>query len=236
LPGAQRWAWLAFTALVFASLVPTWSRAAIAAGVLVILAIALAWWPRWRLPLVASAAGIAVAAVLLFGSGAEVVRKQAEYAASGKLLSFRDDIWRAGLVAWEKYPWFGIGKDNYHRITEEQLRSWSSESGRPFDAAKFIYVPHAHSLYVNTLVERGIAGVATLIAVLGAALYALLRYRPRPAEDDIAWLLWGGAAGAWIVTAGVGIVNTTLHHEHGLLAALLLGLWLSTLRPRHESS
>ena len=234
-PGARRWAWLAFTALVFASLAPTWSRAAIAAGVLVILAIALAWWPRWRTPLAASAAGICIAAALLVGSGAEVIHKQAEYAASGKLLSFRDEIWRAGLVVWEKYPWFGIGKDNYHLITEERMRAWSAESGKPFDPAKFVYVPHAHSLYVNTLVERGIVGIATLIAVLGAALIALLRYRPRPGDEDFIWLAWGGAAGAWIVTAGVGLVNTTLHHEHGLLAALLLAIWLSILHPRRES-
>ncbi len=234
-PDARRWGWLAFTALVFASLAPTWSRAAIAVGVLVILAIALAWWPRWRLPLVASVAGIAVAAVLLVGSGAEVIRKQAEYAATGKVLSFRGEIWSAGLVAWEKYPWFGIGKDNYKLITEERMREWSAESGGPFDPAKFLFVPHAHSLYVNTLVERGAVGFAALIAVLGAALYALLRYRPIPADADIAWLLWGGAAGAWVVTAGIGVVNTTFHHEHGLLAALLLGLWLSTLHPRRVS-
>jgi hypothetical protein len=30
-------------------------------------------------------------------------------------------------------------------------------------------------------------------------------------------------------------VNTTLHHENGMLAALLLGLWLSRLRMRHAS-
>jgi len=234
-PGARRWGWLAFTALVFASLAPTWSRAAIAAGVLVILAIAAAWWPRSRLPLVASAVGIAVATALLVGSGADVIRKQAEYAATGKLLSFRDEIWSAGLIAWEKYPWFGIGKDNYQLITEERMQVWSAESGRPFDPAKFLFVPHAHSLYVNTLVERGAVGFATLIAALGAALYALLRYRPRPADADIEWILWGGAAGAWIATAGIGVVNTTFHHEHGLLAALLLGLWLSTLHRRPAS-
>src|SRR6185369_17194805 len=193
-PGARRWGWLAFTALVFASLATTWSRAAIAAGVLVILAIAAAWWPRSRLPLVASAVGIAVATALLVGSGADVIRKQAEYAATGKLLSFRDEIWSAGLIAWEKYPWFGIGKDNYQLITEERMQVWSAESGRPFDPAKFLFVPHAHSLYVNTLVERGAVGFATLIAALGAALYALLRYRPRPADADIEWILWGGAA------------------------------------------
>jgi hypothetical protein len=28
------------------------------------------------------------------------------------------------------------------------------------------------------------------------------------------------------VTIAVGMVNTTFHHEHGLLAVLLLGVWL----------
>ena len=55
----------------------------------------------------------------------------------------------------------------------------------------------------------------------------LIRFRPRPADDDLDWILWGGAASAWFVTAAAGTVNTTLHHEHGILAVLLLGLWLS---------
>jgi hypothetical protein len=41
-------------------------------------------------------------------------------------------------------------------------------------------------------------------------------------------MLWGGAAAALITTAAIGIVNTTLHHEHGLLAMLLLGAWLGS--------
>jgi len=44
--------------------------------------------------------------------------------------------------------------------------------------------------------------------------------------------LWGSAAAAFMVTAAAGLVNTTLHHEHGILAALLLGLWLSQLHKR----
>jgi hypothetical protein len=63
----------------------------------------------------------------------------------------------------------------------------------------------------------------------------LVRYLPRRDSADDEWLLWGAAASAWIVTAGAGLVNTTLHHEHGILAALLLGLWLSRLRARRAS-
>jgi hypothetical protein len=69
------------------------------------------------------------------------------------------------------------------------------------------------------------------MAMLLALLLSLIRERPPAADDDEAWLSWGGAASAWIVTCGVGLVNTTFHHEHGILAALLFGLWLSR-RPK----
>ena len=233
--GWRSWAWLALTALAFASLVPTWSRAAIAAGMLLVLALAVAWWPRWRAPLAASAFAAAVAVVLLVVLEPGAVRKQVGYAQHENVLSFRDGIWRAGLVAWEQYPWFGIGKDNYKLATLDQVRAWRTQEGKDYDPARYVYAVHAHSLYVNTLVERGVAGFATLLAVLGAALYALLRFRPRAGDGDFAWLAWGSAVGAWFITAGIGAVNTTLHHEHGLLAALLFGLWLSTLHPRRVS-
>ena len=63
-----------------------------------------------------------------------------------------------------------------------------------------------------------------------ALLLSFIRQRPKAAEDDETWLVWGSAVGAWIVTCGVGLVNTTLHHEHGILAGLLFGLWLSRAR------
>jgi len=63
--------------------------------------------------------------------------------------------------------------------------------------------------------------------VLIAWTWALWRRPPRATDDRYDWLLWGGAASAWLVTAAVGMVNTTLHHEHGLLAMLLLGFWLA---------
>jgi len=229
---------LALAALVFVSLVVTASRAAVGVGFLLVLILALAWWPRWRAPLVASAVVVCLAAAVMVGFGAGVVRKQLDDAEAHNVLSYRDGIWRMGLAGWEKYPWFGVGKDNYGRITQEMVRTWRTEAGKDYDAALYVRFPHGHSLYVNTLAERGAVGFASLVAVLLAALIALLRYRPRPADGNFAWLAWGGAVSAWVVTAGIGTVNTTLHHEHGLLAALLTGLWLSTLHTRraHRAS
>ena len=226
---------LAVTALLLASLVVTASRAAVGVGFMLVLILGLAWWPRWRAPLAAGAVVVAVTAALLTGFGAQVVQKQIDNAAAENVLAFRDGIWRMGLAAWEKYPWFGVGKDNYKLISHDLVRAWRTEAGKDYDQTRYVHFPHAHNLYVNTLVERGAVGFAALAAVLIAALAALLRRRPRPGDADLAWILWGGAASAWIVTAGIGAVNTTLHHEHGLLAALLLGLWLSTLRPRRAS-
>jgi len=234
-PANRRALALAAAALVFASLVVTASRAAVGIGLLLVLALSLAWWPRWRAPLAAGLAVVALTAAALYGFGAEVVRKQIDNAAAQNVLSFRDGVWRTGFAGWRKYPWFGVGKDNYGLITQERVRAWRTEAGEPYDAANYFPSSHGHSLFVTTLVERGIVGFAALAAVLLAALAALVRWRPTPGDSDLACVLWGGAASAWFVTVGVGTVNTTLHHEHGLLSALLFALWLSTLRPRPGS-
>jgi len=228
-PAGRRGLALAVAALVFASLVVTASRGAIAAGFLLALVLAAAWWPRWRAPLIASAAATVVIAASLIGFGAEVIRKQMGYIAEQNVLASRDGVWRMGIAAWERFPWFGVGKDNYALISHERVRAWRAQAGKDYDASQYIQFPHAHSLYLNTLAERGVVGFAGLAALLLAWLAALLRRRPRPEDSDFAWLAWGAAAGAWIVTTGVGVVNTTFHHEHGLLAVLLLGTWLSTL-------
>jgi O-antigen ligase len=232
---AYRAAALAITGFVFVSLVVTASRGAIGVGMGLVLALALAWWPRWRAPLAASAVAMVLAVLLAVGFDVGVVKKQMWYESKENVLASRDGVWRMAFAAWEKYPWFGVGKDNYGLITHDLVRTWRAEAGKDYEASRYVRFPHAHNLYVNTLAERGIVGFAGLAALLLAWLAALLRDRPRPEAGDTAWLLWGGAASGWIVTAGVGMVNTTFHHEHGLLAVLLLGLWLSTLPARRAS-
>jgi O-antigen ligase len=226
---------LAFTicSLVLVSLIVTASRGAIGTGLALLLVLGVAWWPLWRAPFIASLAALALVAASLVTFNAEVIRKQEANAAAQNVLSFRDGVWRMAMVAWERYPWFGVGMDNYSLISHERVRNWRVEAGKDYDAARYVQFPHAHNLFVNALAERGIVGFAALAAVMLAWLVALIRRRPRLRDGDLACLAWGGAASAWIVTAMAGMVNTTLHHEHGLLAALLLGLWLSTLPVLH---
>ena len=217
----------AVEALLLVSLVMSESRGGIAVALAMLLVLAAAWWPRSRRPLAAMVAVVAVTVVVAWIGGAEVIQKHQQDVQAQNTLSYRDGIWRAALVAWERYPLCGIGMDNYKLVNVERLKAWRAAAGKDFHAQRYAEFPHAHSLYLNTLAERGIIGAAPLAAVLLAWLVGLLRYRPSPGAVDDDWLWWGAAAGAWIVTTGVGLVNTTLHHEHGLLAAIFLGVWLS---------
>ena len=140
-----------------------------------------------------------------------------------------------GLAGFERFPLFGVGMDNYEQIDEERVRTWRRESGKGYNAKDYVHFPHGHSIYVNTLAERGVFGFFVLMAVLVVWGVMLIRYRPDAHDFDEEWLFWGSAACSWIVTVAAGTVNTTLHHEHGILAALLLGAWLSRLHGRRAS-
>ncbi|MGQ0510690.1 MAG: O-antigen ligase family protein [Betaproteobacteria bacterium] len=227
---------IAFGAILI-SLVATASRGAVAAGFLLAMALAMAWWPRWRMPLYASAAAIVLSLSLAVTMDAELVAKHQRVSAQDDVLNARDRVWNMGFAAWERYPWFGVGISNYSIISMERVQEWRRLAGKPFDANRYAGTNHAHSLYVNTLAERGVVGALALAAVLLAWTTSLVRRRPLAQDSDLDWLLWGGALSGLVITATVGLVNTTLHHEHGILATLLLGLWLTRLprQPRRAS-
>jgi O-antigen ligase len=147
------------------------------------------------------------------------------------VLAYRDQIWATATSALRAHPAFGIGMDNFSRLDAPRVRGWAEARGEPFDEKTFFFAPHAHSLYFNTLAERGLAGSAVLLAVLVAWIASLARGFPGARAGDAEWAAWGAALSGWLVTMLVGFANTTLHHEHALLAVLLLGLWLG-LRAR----
>ena len=216
--------------LLLVSLTVSESRAGVGVALAMLLILAAAWWPRSRKPLAAAAVLVVATVTVAWYSGAEFIQKHQANVRAHNVLSYRDGIWRAALVAWQRYPVFGIGMDNFGLVKLARVKAWREEAGRDFDASRYAEFPHGHSLYLNTLAERGIVGSAALAAALLAWLAALVRDRPRRAAPDEEWISWGAAAAAWIVTTAIGLVNTTLHHEHGLLAALLLGLWLQAAR------
>jgi O-antigen ligase len=178
---------------------------------------------------------LALAAAVLTGIGLaakpQVLEKNyLQVERSGTLLSFRENIWRAGLLAWREHPVFGVGVHSWGRISEEVVRRSAQRRGERLDLDRLMFSSHGHSLYLNTLVEQGLVGLAALLAVLVLWAVEIVRRIPGAAAPPLEWSYWGGAAAAWMVAVIVGLVNTTLHHEHALISMLLLGGWLSYLR------
>jgi O-antigen ligase len=224
---AARIGWILILSLMVVSLVLMASRAAFAVALVLMVALAAAFWPRWRMPLFGMLMAVAVIGVAAVFGGGELMKKHERNLLGGVVFAFRDVIWDKSLETLRRYPWFGVGMDNFGMI------GWKDAE----DAKRIPhgFPPHGHSLIFNTLAERGIVGSAALAAVLLAWFLSLVRARPRPEDDDLDWLLWCGAFSAWFVTVGVGVLNTTLHNEHGMLSTLLLGLWLARRNARRRS-
>jgi len=211
----------ASAALVLVSVFVTTSRGAIAMALLMVLLLALAWTARSRIPLYIALSAVVGATIFAVLIDAEVVEKHEGNVHSGQVLGRRDQAWALAFATWRQHPWFGVGMDNFARTNP------------PNHPDPFV---HAHSLYLNTLAERGMLGAAPVALLLIAWIVALLRRRPAARDSDHDWIVWSAAAGAWTITTGVGLVNTTLHHEHGILAMLLLGLWLSATSSGRSSA
>ena len=228
MPPWLRGAAIAEVALLLVALFVAASRSAAATAMIGALAFGLLWLrhsPRLILCVVVviTAFGVAVARF-----DTDMKRKQ-EYAkaSASPVLNERSPIWQQAYIAWRAYPLFGIGGDNFGRLSVDQIEQWERARSASYDPSTFIATSHAHSLYLNTLATRGLLGFALLAILLVAWATSLLHNLPQTRDPPLYWLNWSGAASAFVASVGIGLFNTTLHDEHGLLAFIFLGMWLS---------
>jgi O-antigen ligase len=162
---------------------------------------------------------------------AAIIQKQIANQNASNTLSDRDLVWNVSFEAARFNPFFGVGNGNWNRITLEDLKKSREERGIPFDPTNYkIDAGHSHSLYLTSLVERGIVGFLVLMIFMGTWLVTLFRSYKKLKTSAQGSYIWGASLSAWIVTCGVGFVNSTLHHEHAILAFLFLGLHLGYLK------
>lgn len=217
--------------LIVAALLLSGSRAA--AGFMLALAvfIGLVWWRRSRWPLLVMAGLALISVSLLYGFDQDMRRKfaVANQSETGMLYA-RAEIWRQASEAARAHPWFGVGMENFKKIDPPTVQRWVEARGAQYVPEHYRANPHAHSLYLNLLAERGLVGAALALLPMFAGLALLLMRWPRAREPEEEWGRWIGAFSAIGATLGIGFLNTTLHHEHALLTMLLVGLWLNAQR------
>lgn len=146
---------------------------------------------------------------------------------SGHVSSYRLQAIHTAVEMFRRYPLTGVGSGGFSSVSPEELAGWLRERGDAFVPENYLFSSHAHGLFPNTLAERGALGFLTLITFAAAWTAALWRRWPEAGAPLAGKLAWGCGMAGWSLVFVGGLFNTTLHHEHGMLAMLCLGLLLS---------
>ena len=224
---------IAAIAVMLATLFAAGSRAGAAMAILGALAFGFLWLKRSPRPILWAVIAVTAFATAVSTFDTDMRRKQESALESpNPVLNERYPIWQQALTAWRTYPVFGVGGDNFGDITAERVQRWEAARGNGYDAATFLRSSHAHNLYLNTLAEHGVVGMTLLLVLCLAWAGSLLRGLPSITDPPVKWLAWSGAASALFASVGIGMFNTTLHDEHGLLALMMLGIWLGYRQKR----
>ena len=165
--------------------------------------------------------------ILMIVLKANIIQKQITNSENNNILSFRDRVWNVSLEASRFSPLLGIGMSNWHFISLDQLKKSVESRGETFDAEKYYFPGHSHNLYLSALVERGMVGLIVTFIFMLVWITSLIKNFGRAKRSNEETFLWAGSFSAWLATFGIGLVNTTFHHEHAILACLFLGLYVS---------
>ena len=162
---------------------------------------------------------------ILLESG--IIQKQINNQKSNNTLSYRDKVWNTSIEASRFSPLLGLGLSNWHFIKLSQIQKSVEARGETFNADNYYFPGHSHNIYLSALVERGIVGLMVTLIFMFYWLYDLIKTFKWSKKSSTSYMLWAGSLSAWVATFGIGLVNTTFHHEHGILACLFLGLYIS---------
>lgn len=218
----------AYTTLVL-TLVLTNSRAAIAATFLFLVSCLFIFSKQRLLSIIMTAILLGLVAGNYMVNRGGVIEKQLDQVERGIFFEARSKIWRSAVLTWQQHPFFGTGIKNYGVVSIDQLMHWCKQSGK--DCTEEMYMPyaHGHSLYLNTLAERGLFGLLVIMANIAVLAYLVYQHRPGPPRSNQYTMLWTGAFGVIFLNLLIGLFNTTLHHEHAMLSAIVVGLFLRNL-------
>ena len=225
------------------------SRATVVTMFIIVMSFGFIWFKRSKLLItVLLLISIFVGIGMVLGK-ASVVQKHISFseqasATEAKILGPRAAIWNSALLAFHQYPVFGLGIGNFGQATAELQAQWAADQHKNYSQAiegqsylegQFLPYAHAHNFYLSTLAEQGLFGFTITMLILIRICFLLYKNRPQLTDDNYYWIFWCTAFGVMQVIFINGLLNTTFHHEHGLLSVFLIGLWWSSLKERVQS-
>jgi O-antigen ligase len=217
---------IGISALLFVGILVGESRAALGIAVLVstllVFLISTSKVIKWL-----GIGCIAISILTIIAVNPVIVQKhKTNSSINNDALSGRHQVWNVSLEAAKWHPALGLGMDNWKFITPNAIKDSIEKRGEIYQANNYFFPNHSHNVYLTILVERGVIGIGVFIIILLAWGIQLLRnYQASKMNHQL--IIWGSSLSAYIVVIGIGTVNTTIHHEHGLLTALCLGIFLA---------
>jgi len=164
-------------------------------------------------------------------SDSSLMKKNKIYMDRGDILSGRAAIWNTTVESAKLYPLFGIGIDNRSFVTKEIIKKSFETRGGYFAEDDYdFHHKHSHNFYLTIIAERGIIGATVILIFIFLWLKTLINnfYSIRFSEQG--YYLWSASLSGFLATFIIGLVNTTFHHEHGILACFFLGLHLAFIK------
>ncbi len=220
--------------LLLSSIVISQSRAALAVALLVSTFLFLFLIDRIRIKLMCLIfLGLFLSGITLVNP--VILQKHNNNVLANNILSGRSEVWNVSLEAARWHPIFGLGMDNWKLITPEKIKESVEQRGQIYRADSYFFPNHSHNLYLTILVERGIVGLNIFVfALLAWGIQLIRTYQACKSQNKI--IIWGSSLSAYTVAIGIGAVNTTIHHEHGLLTALCLGIFLAATQSKFSET
>jgi len=162
---------------------------------------------------------------VLFESSVYV--EQVEEVKANEFLPIRIELWKYAYVAGMENPFFGLGTGNYESVTNQEIAEWAQEQGRGdlFDAENMHWHSHAHNIYVQAFVDRGLMGVIGLLLFLFLWFISMIIawIKSRQNEEDRSFWVVANFSLIVVITS-MGTVIDSFHHEPAMLVALFFGL------------
>lgn len=129
-------------------------------------------------------------------------------------------LWKVAIEGFQSSPLIGVGR-------EERIRR-IQQAGDALQADQLSALRHVHSEYLNAALDKGLIGLASVLAALGGLIWAA--WLLRRIDTQAAWQMAGLAF--MHGTAGITNVNTAHNYYGAMLAAsALLVLTLARSRP-----
>jgi O-antigen ligase len=217
------------TLLFFIGLIVSQSRAAFGIGIILYVFIIFIFGKGNKAKLLFISPLLFIILISIFFR-VGIVQKEIRNQEANIILGDRERVWNISYEAAKWAPAFGLGINNWGKIKPEDIKRSVEKNGKIYNKNAYLFQGHSHSIYLMTLVEKGFVGLLSLFVFMIGWIFYLFKNFRNISSDLLGSYLWAGSLSAWIVTFGIGLVNTTYHHEHGILASILLGMFVSYIK------